>query len=133
MNFKTILFEESESLAVIHLNRPHKLNAFNQAMLHDLLKALDHVDSQDSIKALIITGSGKAFCAGADLSSGKNTFNSEFDNSENYEENYNRDSGGILALRMFKCLKPILIACNGSAVGVGATLQLAADIRVFIN
>ena len=99
-------------------------------MLHDLLKALDHVDSQDSIKALIITGSGKAFCAGADLSSGKNTFNSEFDNSESYEENFNRDSGGILALRMFKCLKPILIACNGFAVGVGATLQLAADIRV---
>ena len=130
MNFKTILFEESDSLAVIHLNRPKKLNAFNQAMLHDLLKALDYVDSQDSIKALIITGSGKAFCAGADLSSGKNTFNSEFDNSESYEENFNRDSGGILALRMFKCLKPILIACNGPAVGVGATLQLAADIRV---
>jgi len=130
LNFKTILFEESDSLAVIHLNRPKKLNAFNQAMLHDLLNALDHVDSQDSIKALIITGSGKAFCAGADLSSGKNTFNSEFDNSESYEENFNRDSGGILALRMFKCLKPILIACNGFAVGVGATLQLAADIRV---
>ena len=128
MNFKTILFEKSDSLAVIHLNRPKKLNAFNQAMLHDLLKALDYVDSQDSIKALIITGSGKAFCAGADLSSGKNTFNSEFDNSESYEENFNRDSGGILALRMFKCLKPILIACNGVAVGVGATLQLAADI-----
>ena len=65
----TILFEESDSLAVIHLNRPKKLNAFNQAMLHDLLNALDHVDSQDSIKALIITGSGEAFCAGADLSS----------------------------------------------------------------
>ncbi|MDC1241415.1 enoyl-CoA hydratase-related protein [Gammaproteobacteria bacterium] len=130
MNFKTILFEESDSLAIIHLNRPKKLNAFNQAMLHDLLKALDYVDSQDSIKALIITASGKAFCAGADLSSGKNTFNSEFDNSESYEENFNRDSGGILTLRMFRCLKPILVACNGFAVGVGATLQLAADIRV---
>ena len=130
MNFKTILFEESDSLAIIHLNRQKKLNAFNQAMLHDLLKALDRVDSQDSIKALIITGSGKAFCAGADLSSGKNTFNSEFDNSESYEENFNRDSGGILTLRMFRCLKPILVACNGFAVGVGATLQLAADIRV---
>jgi enoyl-CoA hydratase/carnithine racemase len=94
------------------------------------LKALDYVDSQDSIKALIITASGKAFCAGADLSSGKNTFNSEFDNSESYEENFNRDSGGILTLRMFRCLKPILVACNGFAVGVGATLQLAADIRV---
>jgi enoyl-CoA hydratase/carnithine racemase len=130
LNFKTILFEESDSLAIIHLNRPKKLNAFNQAMLHDLLKALDYVDSQDSIKALIITASGKAFCAGADLSSGKNTFNSEFDNSESYEENFNRDSGGILTLRMFRCLKPILVACNGFAVGVGATLQLAADIRV---
>jgi enoyl-CoA hydratase/carnithine racemase len=128
--YKTILFEERDSLAIVHLNRPDNLNAFNQQMLHDLLDVLDTVDKKDNIKALIITGSGKAFCAGADLSSGKNIFNSDFDNSESYEENFNRDSGGILTLRMFRCLKPILVACNGFAVGVGATLQLAADIRV---
>lgn len=130
MNFETLLFEETDSIAIISLNRPDKLNAFNQVMLSDLLKAFDYCDDNDDIKAIIITGSGKAFCAGADLSSGKNTFNSEFDNSKQYHEDFNRDSGGILTLRMYKCLKPIITACNGPAVGVGATLQLAADIRV---
>ena len=99
-------------------------------MLKDLLSIFDYIDSNDSIRAVILTASGKAFCAGADLSAGKDTFNSEFDNSSEYKEDFNRDSGGILALRMYRCLKPILIACNGVSVGVGATLQLAADIRV---
>jgi enoyl-CoA hydratase/carnithine racemase len=130
LKYKTILFEESDSLAIVYLNRPRKLNAFNQQMLHELLDVLERVDSQDSIKALIITGSGKAFCAGADLSSGKDTFKSEFNNIDKSNLGFNRDSGGILALRMYQCLKPIITACNGVAVGVGATLQLAADIRV---
>ena len=78
MAYKTILFEERDSLAIVHLNRPDKLNAFNQQMLHDLLDVLDTVDKKDNIKALIITGSGNAFCAGADLSSGKETFKYEF-------------------------------------------------------
>ena len=129
-DFKTILFKEDQNIGFITLNRPHKLNAFNQQMLKDLLSIFDYIDSNDSIRAVILTASGKAFCAGADLSAGKDTFNSEFDNSSEYKEDFNRDSGGILALRMYRCLKPILIACNGVSVGVGATLQLAADIRV---
>lgn len=129
-DFKTILYREEDSIAFISLNRPKKLNAFNQQMLKDLLAVFDNINKQDSIGAVIITGTGKAFCAGADLSSGKDTFNSEFDNSSENDTNFNRDSGGILTLSMYKCLKPILIACNGVAVGVGATLQLAADIRV---
>ena len=129
-DFKTILFNENDGIGLITLNRPNKLNAFNQQMLKDLLHVLDYIDNNDDIRAVVITASGKAFCAGADLSAGKDTFNSEFDNSSNYDQNFNRDSGGILALRMYKCLKPILIACNGVSVGVGATLQLAADIRV---
>lgn len=128
--FKTILFKENQSIGYITLNRPHKLNAFNQQMLKDLLTVFDYIDSNDDIRAVILTASGKAFCAGADLSGGKDTFNSEFDNSSEYKEDFNRDSGGILALRMYRCLKPILIACNGVSVGVGATLQLAADVRV---
>ena len=128
--FQTILYREEGSIAFIYLNRPEKLNAFNQQMLKDLLCAFDNINKQDSIGAVIISGSGKAFCAGADLSSGKDTFNSEFDNLSDHETDFNRDSGGILTLTMYKCLKPILIACNGVAVGVGATLQLAADIRV---
>ena len=128
--FQTILYREEGLIAFIYLNRPEKLNAFNQQMLKDLLCAFDNINKQDSIGAVIISGSGKAFCAGADLSSGKDTFNTEFDNLSDHETDFNRDSGGILTLTMYKCLKPILIACNGVAVGVGATLQLAADIRV---
>ena len=130
MNLSTLLFEESNSVALITLNRPKKLNAFNQAMLKDFMTVLDHCDADDHIKAIVITGAGRAFCSGADLSAGKNTFNAEFDNTNSYSEDFNRDSGGILTLRMLNSLKPILIACNGPAVGVGATLQLAADIRI---
>ena len=130
LDFKTILFKENEGIGLITLNRPHKLNAFNQQMLKDLLNVLDYIDSNDDIRAIVITASGKAFCAGADLSSGKDTFNSEFDNSSDYKQKFNRDSGGILALRMYKCLKHILVACNGVSAGVGATLQVVADIRI---
>ena len=130
MNLSTLLFEESNSVALITLNRPKKLNAFNQAMLKDFMTVLDHCDADDHIKVIVITGAGRAFCSGADLSAGKNTFNAEFDNTNSYSEDFNRDSGGILTLRMLNSLKPILIACNGPAVGVGATLQLAADIRI---
>ena len=130
MKFKTLLYKKEKSLLIVNLNRPEKLNAFNQLMLHELLEVFEEVDREDSIHALIISGSGKAFCAGADLSAGKNTFNSEFNNSRDYKESFNRDSGGILALRMYRCLKPILIACNGVSAGIGATLQLPADIRI---
>ena len=130
MNLSTLLFEESNSVALITLNRPKKLNAFNQSMLKYFITVLDHCDADDHIKAIVITGAGRAFCSGADLSAGKNTFNAEFDNTKSYSEDFNRDSGGILTLRMLNSLKPILIACNGPAVGVGATLQLAADIRI---
>ena len=130
LDFKTIIFSEEDSIGLITLNRPEKLNAFNQLMLDELLNAFDYIDNKDTIKAVIITGAGRAFCAGADLSAGEDTFNSEFDNSSDYKEDFKRDSGGLLTLRMYKCVKPILIACNGDAVGIGATMQLAADIRI---
>ena len=128
--YKTIHFKEDDSIGLITLNRPEKLNAFNSRMMAEMLDVFDHIDAEDSIKAVIITGEGRAFCAGADLSAGAETFNSEFDTSAEYEADFRRDSGGILTLRMYNCLKPILIACNGDAVGIGASLQLAADIRV---
>ena len=104
-DFKTILYREEDSIAFISLNRPKKLNAFNQQMLKDLLAVFDNINKQDSIGAVIITGTGKAFCAGADLSSGKDTFNSEFDNSseitifEQKNKNNNKDNklGELLA------------------------------------
>ena len=130
MNFETIIFTEKNSLALITLNRPEKLNAFNQVMLSEMLEAFDYIDKKDSIRAVILAGAGRAFCAGADLSAGEKTFDTEFDNSKKYTEDFRRDSGGILTLRMYRCLKPIVVACNGAAVGVGATMQLAADIRI---
>ncbi len=129
-SYKTIHFTEDDSIGLIILNRPEKLNAFNAKMMAEMLDVFDLIDSKDSIKAVIITGEGRAFCAGADLSAGADTFNSEFDTSAEFSEDFRRDSGGILTLRMYNCLKPIVIACNGDAVGIGASLQLAADIRV---
>ena len=130
MDYKNILLEQRDNIAVLSLNRPNKLNAFTFSMMEEIIHALDALDVDDSIHALIITGKGRAFCAGADLSSGKETFNPSFDDFAVQESNFRRDSGGILTLRMYKFLKPIVIACNGPAVGIGASMQLAADIRL---
>ena len=130
MDYKNILLEQRDNIAVLSLNRPNKLNAFTFSMMEEIIHALDALDVDDGIHALIITGKGRAFCAGADLSSGKETFNPSFDDFAVQESNFRRDSGGILTLRMYKFLKPIVIACNGPAVGIGASMQLAADVRL---
>ena len=130
MDFKNILLEQRENIAVLFLNRPHKLNAFTFSMMQEIISALDSLEADDSVHAVIITGKGRAFCAGADLSSGQETFNPSFDDFAVQENDFRRDSGGILTLRMYKFLKPIVVACNGPAVGIGASMQLAADIRL---
>ena len=130
MDFKNILLEQRENIAVLSLNRPHKLNAFTFSMMKEIISALDSLEADDSVHAVIITGKGRAFCAGADLSSGQETFNPSFDDFAVQENDFRRDSGGILTLRMYKFLKPIVVACNGPAVGIGASMQLAADIRL---
>ena len=133
MDYKNILLEQRDNIAILSLNRPHKLNAFTFSMMEEIISALDSLDVDDSIDALIITGKGRAFCAGADLSSGQETFNPSFDDFAVQELDFRRDSGGILTLRMYKFLKPIVVACNGPAVGIGASMQLAADIRLASN
>ena len=130
MEYKNILLEQQDNIAVLSLNRPNKLNAFTFSMMEEMIAALDSLDADDSVHALIITGKGRAFCAGADLSSGQETFNPSFDDFAVQEDDFRRDSGGILTLRMYKFLKPIVIACNGPAVGIGASMQLAADVRL---
>ena len=130
MDFKNILLEQRENIAVLFLNRPNKLNAFTFSMMEEIISALDSLEADDSVHAVIITGKGRAFCAGADLSSGQDTFNPSFDDFALQESDFRRDSGGILTLRMYKFLKPIVVACNGPAVGIGASMQLAADIRL---
>jgi enoyl-CoA hydratase/carnithine racemase len=130
VDYKNILLEQRDNIAVLSLNRPNKLNAFTFSMMEEMIDALDALDADDNIHALIITGKGRAFCAGADLSSGQETFNPSFDDFAVQESDFRRDSGGILTLRMYKFLKPIVVACNGPAVGIGASMQLAADIRL---
>ena len=130
MDFQNILLEQRDNIAVLFLNRPNKLNAFTFSMMEEIISALDSLEADDSVHAVIITGKGRAFCAGADLSSGQETFNPSFDDFAVQENDFRRDSGGILTLRMYKFLKPIVVACNGPAVGIGASMQLAADIRL---
>jgi len=130
VDFQNILLEQRDNIAVLFLNRPNKLNAFTFSMMKEIISALDFLEADDSVHAVIITGKGRAFCAGADLSSGQETFNPSFDDFAVQESDFRRDSGGILTLRMYNFLKPIVVACNGPAVGIGASMQLAADIRL---
>jgi enoyl-CoA hydratase/carnithine racemase len=139
MPFETILYEVSEQILTITLNRPDKLNAFNATMMRELIEAFDAADKDDEVRAVIVTGAGRAFCAGADLSSGANTFDRDAqrgpvrrlaDGGVDYSDPNARDGGGQVTLRIFKCLKPVIAAVNGPAVGIGATMQLAMDIRI---
>jgi enoyl-CoA hydratase/carnithine racemase len=138
MAYSTIRYEVVDSIATITLNRPEKLNAFNFAMMSDIVDAFDKVDSDDAVGAVIVTGEGRAFCAGADLSAGTATFDSKrrpdapfhADGTPDYTRESARDSGGKMTLRIFQSLKPVIAAINGPAVGIGATMTLPMDIRV---
>jgi enoyl-CoA hydratase/carnithine racemase len=139
MAYDTITYEVAEQILTITLNRPDKLNAFNATMQRELIEALDAADKDDNIRAIIVTGSGRAFCAGADLSSGADTFDRDArrgptkrlaDGRVDYSDPNIRDGGGQLTLRIFKCLKPVIAAVNGPAVGIGVTMLLAMDIRI---
>ena len=95
--YKTITLQEIDSIAVLKLNRPEKLNAFNMQMLEDIMDAFDEVDRNDNLKAIILSGAGRAFCAGADLSAGDKTFDKNFDTRGEFEEDFRRDAGGIFS------------------------------------
>ncbi len=135
-DFKSIKLDIEDAIAVITLHRPDKMNAFTARMMHELCAAFDITDSDDNVRAVIVTGHGdRAFCAGADLSSGGNTFDYEDrakkgDSNLNSPDDIRRDAGGRLVLRMFDSLKPIIGAINGVAVGIGATMTLPMDIRI---
>ena len=125
MDYEAIIYEVEDNILTITLNRPERLNAFNGQMSSEIHSALDRADADDNVKAIIFTGAGRGFCAGADLSSGNETFDYESDG-----RGIHPDGGGVLTLRLFECLKPVISACNGPAVGVGATMQCAMDIRM---
>ena len=132
--FETLLYDVTDGVATITMNRPEKLNAFNTQMMVDMIAAFDATDADDAVRAVIVTGAGRAFCAGADLSAGAETFNYDAREALHREarmrEGVQRDGGGLLTLRIFDSLKPVISACNGPAVGVGVTMQLAMDIRM---
>jgi enoyl-CoA hydratase/carnithine racemase len=128
MSYSTILYEVEDSILTITLNRPEALNAFNNEMLFELIDACDKADADDDVKAIIITGAGRGFCAGADLSGGGNAF--DYDSREDKENGLSRDGGGRLTLRLYELNKPIIAAINGPAVGVGVTITLPMDIRL---
>ena len=134
MSYETIKYEVDEQILTITLNRPDKLNAFNGTMQAEMIDAFDAADKDDNIRAIIVTGAGRGFCAGADLSSGANTFDRDArrgpvkrlaDGKVDYSDPQVRDGGGQVTLRIFKCLKPVIAAMNGPAVGIGATMLLA--------
>jgi len=131
-DFTQILFDKSEGIATITLNRPDKMNAYTRTMGEEIMAALDDCDADDAVRAVIFTGSGeRAFCAGADLTpeGGGHVFSDPTEVSDLSDERV-RDGGGRLTLRLFESKKPLISACNGVAVGVGATMQLAMDIRL---
>ena len=127
MNFEQILYEKDGPILTITLNRPDKLNAFTGQMMQEIIEAMDAADADDAVRAIIFTGAGRGFCAGADLSAGKDTFNND---APGKQSGLQRDGGGLLTLRLFESKKPLISACNGPAVGVGATMQCAMDIRL---
>ena len=127
MNFEQILYEKDGPILTITLNRPDKLNAFTGQMMQEIIEAMDAADADDEVRAIIFTGAGRGFCAGADLSAGKDTFNND---APGKQSGLQRDGGGLLTLRLFESKKPLISACNGPAVGVGATMQCAMDIRL---
>jgi len=139
VDYTQIRYAVADGIATITLHRPDKLNAFTGTMMAEMIDAFDRIDADDAVRCVIVTGAGRAFCAGADLSTGTSTFDYAGrgddspvgpDGELRYANESARDGGGRLTLRIFECLKPVIAAINGPAVGIGATMTLAMDIRL---
>jgi enoyl-CoA hydratase/carnithine racemase len=128
MEFEEILYEVEDRVLTITLNRPDRLNAFTPTMGAELIAAFDRADADDDVRAVIVTGAGRGFCAGADLEAGGSTF--DWRERQAAGEEVPRDGGGRISLRIFDCLKPVIAAINGPAVGVGITMTLPMDVRL---
>ncbi|MCY4343033.1 MAG: crotonase/enoyl-CoA hydratase family protein [Gammaproteobacteria bacterium] len=128
MPYNAILTDLEDGVLTLTLNRPEKLNAFTREMQTEMIDAFDAADADDQVRAVIVTGAGRGFCAGADLSSGGSTFDA--DARPDRESGLKADGGGVLTLRIYECRKPVIAAINGPAVGVGVTMTLPMDIRI---
>ncbi len=141
MSYHTILYEVSDCILTITLNRPEQLNAFTVEMANELVDAFNRASADDAVRAIVVTGAGRAFCAGMDLSVGGNVFGLDESLEPNLEDMQQRldeepiftgvrDTGGRLTLAIYDCAKPVIAAINGAAVGIGATMTCAMDIRL---
>lgn len=141
MNYNTLKYEVADRILTLSLNRPAHLNAFTVEMAHELIDAFTRASEDDAVGAVIVTGEGRAFCAGMDLSSDGNVFGLDetlrptmADMRERFDDpairDGVRDTGGRATLAIYDCKKPVIAAINGAAVGIGATMTLAMDIRL---
>jgi enoyl-CoA hydratase/carnithine racemase len=128
VDFEQIIAEVSDGIMTITLNRPDRLNAWTAKMARELVEAFDRADADDDVRAVIMTGAGRGYCAGADLEKGGETFDARARGSST--DAVPRDNGGQFTLRIFNSTKPVIGAINGAAVGVGATMTLPMDIRL---
>jgi enoyl-CoA hydratase/carnithine racemase len=128
--FEQIAYEVEDQVATITLDRPDQLNAFTARMMYEMIAAFDRADADDNVRVVIVTGRGRGFCAGADLSGGGETFSHGGGGDASGAQSVVRDGGGILTLRIFESKKPVIAAINGPAVGVGVTMTLPMDIRL---
>jgi enoyl-CoA hydratase/carnithine racemase len=141
MNYNTLNYQVKDFILTLTLNRPEQLNAFNVEMAQELVHAFDRASADDKVRAIVVTGAGRAFCAGMDLTVGGNVFglNEQLRPSmQDLEDGFNepdivngvRDTGGRVTLAIYRCTKPVIAAINGAAVGIGATMTCAMDIRL---
>jgi len=141
MNYQTLDYSISNHVLTLTLNRPDQMNAFTVEMANELIDAFGHANADDNVRAIIVTGAGKAFCAGMDLSSSGNVFGLDESLTPTLKDletrgddpdivNGVRDTGGRVTLAIYDCAKPVIAAINGAAVGIGATMTLAMDIRL---
>ena len=129
--YDEITYEVDGAVATLTLDRPDRLNAFTGRMMQEMIAAFDEIDRDDRVRAVIVTGAGRGFCAGADLASGGDTFDSDAQSGGSApSEMEQRDGGGLVTLRIFECTKPVIAAINGPAVGIGATMTLPMDVRL---
>jgi enoyl-CoA hydratase/carnithine racemase len=129
VDYTQIAYEVEDRIATITLDRPDRMNAFTPTMMRELVDVFDRVDEDDDVRVVIVTGRGRAFCAGADLGGGGSTFDADASKKRERPE-VPRDLGGRVTLRIFDCTKPVIAAMNGSAVGIGASMTLAMDMRL---
>ena len=127
-NYEQIETKIEDKALIISLSRPEKLNAFTEVMMREIIDAVNLAEENNNIRAIIFTGKGEKYCAGADLSTGEDSFN--WTDKKKEAKGIVRDAGGVLTLRLFKSTKPIIGAINGDAVGIGATMLLPMDVRI---